>query len=136
MSEEEKKSERPWQSDYNWLEKRVDRLQNQMNDQCAAQSKRTRLLVRILVDKKIIGEEIAKSIEETLVEEEKANKAIFNWFMGEIEEAAKQSKYKIQKLKGKFVVMVSTGKKFPPWKAVKSFPTKPEAQAHIKKISK
>lgn len=115
-----------------WLERRVDRLQTQMDEQCAAHIKRIRLLVRILVDKKIIGEEIAKSVEETFGE----NDAVFNWFMKEIQEAAKDPKYKIKKMKGKFAVMMATGKKFPPWRVLKSFPTKPEAQAHIDKLTK
>ena len=91
--------------------------------------KKIRLLVRILVDKKIVGAELAKSVEETAKKDE-----ILKWFL---EEAQKETpKYKIQKVKGKFAVMMATGKKFPPWKIIKSFPTKPEAQAHIDKLTK
>lgn len=43
--------------------------------------KKMRLLVRILVDKKIVGEEVAKSIEESFKD---GNKAIFDWFMDEL----------------------------------------------------
>jgi len=56
-----------------------------------------------------------------------------NWFS----EAVQNGKYKIVKTKaGKFAVMVATGKKFPPWKVVKTFDSKPEAKAFIQKQSK
>lgn len=82
MSEVKKEDSRPWQSDYDWLSKRIDRLQTQMDEQCSAQAKRIRLLVRILVDKKIVGEEIAKSVEETFKKEESA---VLDWFNKELE---------------------------------------------------
>lgn len=47
-------------------------LQNRMRDQ----GKKIRLLVRILVDKKIIGEELAKSFEETANTDE-----ILQWYL-------------------------------------------------------
>lgn len=48
-----------------------------LQDQIYAQKKMIRLLVRILVDKKIIGEELAKTFEESKVE---VNPAILEWF--------------------------------------------------------
>lgn len=54
-----------------------------------------------------------------------------NWYFGEAQE-----KYKIVKTKGKFTVMMATGKKFPPWKVVKTFNSEPEAKAFIQKQNK
>jgi len=55
-----------------------------------------------------------------------------SWYFGEAKE-----KYKIVKNKaGKFAVMVATGKKFPPWKVVKTFDSKPEAKTFIQKQNK
>lgn len=61
------------------------------------------------------------------------------WFLRELEvqETVKKKQYKITKTKTGFVVMIATGKKFPPWKVIKGgFKTKPEAQAYIDKITK
>lgn len=44
--------------------------------------KKVRLLVRILVDKKIVGEEVAKSIEESLKER---NDPVLDWFLKGLE---------------------------------------------------
>ena len=87
-----------------------------------------------------IGETVAGKLclikfDETL--DEKTRK---KW-LGEIEkitiwfsEAVQDAKYKIVKNKtGKFDVMIATGKKFPPWKVVKTFDSKPEAKAFIQK---
>lgn len=55
------------------------------------------------------------------------------WFS----EVNQDVKYKIVKDKaGKFAVMVTTGKKFPPWKVVKTFNSEPEAKAFIEKQNK
>ena len=94
MSEEmEKKSEPEWKGDCDYLSKRIDRLENEMYDRDMQNKKRTILLLRILVDKKIIGEEIAKSIEESFAknDEEEANDLI-DWLLEEtvgVEEAKK-----------------------------------------------
>lgn len=49
------------QDNIKWLERRMDR----QDERITRYRKMMRLLVRILVDKKIIGAEIAKSFEET-----------------------------------------------------------------------
>lgn len=94
MNEEmEKKSEPEWKGDYDWLSRRVDRLENTTYERDEANKKRIVLLLRILVDKKIIGEEIAKSIEESFAKnnEEETN-GLIDWLLEEtvgIEEAKK-----------------------------------------------
>jgi len=55
--------------DLRWLQERVDRM-----------GIKIRLLVRILVDKKIIGEELAKTFEETSPDKEK----LLEWFIEKI----------------------------------------------------
>jgi len=55
--------------DLRWLQERVDRM-----------GIKIRLLVRILVDKKIIGEELAKTFEETSLDKEK----LLEWFVEKI----------------------------------------------------
>ena len=80
----EKEEAKPWQPDVNWLQRRLDRLETEMRDQCRTHARRIRLLVRILVDKKIIGEEIAKSVEETFGKE---GNVILDWFKEELEKA-------------------------------------------------
>jgi len=49
------------QNDLQWHSQRMDRIDKRIN----RINKKIRLLVRILVDKKIIGPELAKSFEET-----------------------------------------------------------------------
>lgn len=89
MSEEVKKE----QPDYNWLSRRIDRLENEMYDRTNANKKRIVLLLRILVDKKTIGEEIAKSIEESYAKgNEKEVGELIDWVLEEtlgVEEAKK-----------------------------------------------
>jgi len=82
MSEPEKTPNYVTRESLSWLERRVDRLADEMREQCRNHARRIRLFVRILVDKKIIGEEVAKSIEETLPDE---SKALLDWFNGELE---------------------------------------------------
>lgn len=53
-----------YKADYEYLSKRI-----------RTQDKKIRLLVRILVDKKIIGPEVAKSFEET------SSKDILEWYL-------------------------------------------------------
>ena len=94
MSEEVKKeAEQPWRSEYRWLSKRIDRVEEEMRDQCKNHTRRIRLFVRILVDKKIIGEEVAKSIEESLAKGTKEETGeLIDWLLEEtvgIEEAKK-----------------------------------------------
>ena len=55
----------PTQGDYNYLSRRIQSLEERQRDDYERLNKRIRLLVRILVDKKIVGEEVAKSVEET-----------------------------------------------------------------------
>jgi len=86
MSEPEKKVE-DWRSDYNWLSRRIDRLENEMREQCRNHARRIRLFVRILVDKKIIGEEVAKSIEEVFAEDGEAiDEEAIKWLLESIED--------------------------------------------------
>lgn len=92
MSEEVKKAEPDWRSDYKWLSRRIDRVENDMQEQCRNHTRRIRLFVRILVDKKIIGEEVAKSIEESLPKNEEEIDGLIDWLLEEtvgIEEAKK-----------------------------------------------
>lgn len=92
MSEEVKKEAEPWRSEYKWLSRRIDRLENDMHEQCRNHSRRIRLFVRILVDKKIIGEEVAKSIEESLPKNEEEVDGLIYWLLEEtvgVEEAKK-----------------------------------------------
>lgn len=49
------------QDNIKWLERRMDRIDERID----RINKKIRLLVRILVDKKIVGTELAKSFEET-----------------------------------------------------------------------
>lgn len=72
MEKEDKKT--LTRDDLRWLEERMDRLSKQIRDT----NKRIRLLVRILVDKKIIGPELAKSFEETSAKE------ILEWYENKI----------------------------------------------------
>ena len=86
----EKEAEKPvTQGDYQYLTRRLDRLEQTMYDQYARLSKRIRLLVRILVDKKIVGTELAKSVEETLAEGEDLEK-VLDWFLKSLEEEPKK----------------------------------------------
>lgn len=65
MSEQPKLPE--WtttRADYEWINSRISDV-----------SKKIRLLTRVLVDKKIIGDEVAKSFEETHVKE------ITDWYI-------------------------------------------------------
>jgi len=55
----------PTQGDYDYLSRRIQSLEERQRDDYERLNKRIRLLVRILVDKKIVGEEVAKSVEET-----------------------------------------------------------------------
>ena len=94
MSEEVKKETQPeWKSDYNWLSRRIDRLENDMYDKTNANKKRIVLLLRVLVDKKTIGEEIAKSIEESFAKDnEEEVDGLIDWLLEEtfgVEEAKK-----------------------------------------------
>jgi len=85
MIEEEKKAE--WKSDYDWLSKRIDRVENEMREQCRTHARRIRLFVRILVDKKIIGEEVAKSIEEVFAEDNAAiDEKTLKWLLDSVNE--------------------------------------------------
>lgn len=94
MSEEVKKAEPNYvtRESLSWLERRVDRLADEMREQCRNHARRVRLFVRILVDKKIIGEEVAKSIEESLPKNEEEIEGLIDWLLEEtvgIEEAKK-----------------------------------------------
>lgn len=97
--------------------------------------KKLRLLVRILVDKKVVGGEIAKSIEETKT----ADETILKQFLESLEESVPPTKpkYKVVKVKGgRFAVMVATGKKFPPMKVVQTFDSEEDAKAFVKSKTK
>lgn len=86
MSEVEKQTVAEWKADYNWLAKRLDRMETEMSERIVDLKKKVKLLVRILVDKKIVGEEIAKSIEESTPEDEKlAEDKLIEWFLAERE---------------------------------------------------
>jgi len=82
----EKEEAKPWQPDVNWLQRRLDRLEDEMREQCRTHARRIRLLVRILVDKKIIGEETAKSVEETFG---KKGNIKLDWLYEELEKRKK-----------------------------------------------
>lgn len=56
------------QSEHDWINRRLDRIETKI-----------RLLTRLLIEKKIIGSDIAKSIEETSAED------LIDWYMKEIE---------------------------------------------------
>jgi len=82
--ETEKDTKAAWQADYNWLSKRLDRIDTEMSERIVELRKKIRLLVRILVDKKIVGEEIAKSVEESAPEDEvKKEEELIEWFLAE-----------------------------------------------------
>ena len=66
-------------NDITYLEKRIGYLEERLNDY----KKRLSLLVRILVDRKIVGGEIAKSIEETKT----ADETILKQFLESLEES-------------------------------------------------
>jgi len=84
--EPEKDTKAEWQADYNWLSKRLDRIDTEMSERIVELRKKIRLLVRILVDKKIVGEEIAKSVEESTPEDERiAEDKLIEWFLAERE---------------------------------------------------
>lgn len=89
----EKIEEKPeWKSNYDWLSRRIDQVERDAQEQCRTHARRIRLLVRLLLDKKIIGEEIAKSIEETLAEKSEDADELIDWFLEEsigVEEAGK-----------------------------------------------
>lgn len=88
MSEFTKSEEKPsadWSWDIKNLKSRMDRIEHDFQGQIDALSKRVRLLVRILVDKKIVGEEIAKSVEESVAEDEEDEDKLIEWFLSERE---------------------------------------------------
>lgn len=91
MSESEKEVKPEWRADYNWLSRRLDRIENEMSERITKLKKRLRLLVRILVDKKIVGEEVAKSVEETVSEDEEIEETkLIEWFLAEREKEKKE----------------------------------------------
>ena len=59
-----------------YLNDRLDRVNKRIGDE----RKMFRLLVRILVDKKVIGEELAKTFEET-----QSNEELLDWFLNKDE---------------------------------------------------
>jgi len=61
-------------SDLDWLGKRIDYT----NEDIRAIKSKIRLLVRLLVDKKIIGEELAKTFEESKA----VNPKLIEWYEG------------------------------------------------------
>jgi len=84
--ETEKDTKAAWQADYNWLSKRLDRIDTEMSERIVELRKKIRLLVRILVDKKIVGEEIAKAVEESTPEDERiAEDKLIEWCLAERE---------------------------------------------------
>jgi hypothetical protein len=78
----EKEEAKPMtQNDYDYLSRRIERLSERQREQREDHerlSKRIRLLVRILVDKKIVGEEVAKSVEET------GKKDLLDWLIEQL----------------------------------------------------
>jgi len=81
---EGEKTESVTQNDLSYLSRRVDRIETTMYDRFSAMSKRIRLLVRILVDKKVIGPELAKSVEETFGQNPDAD-ALLDWLIEMLE---------------------------------------------------
>ena len=74
----DEKTEAPLtQGDYRYLNSRMDSLQKEIDDI----RKRLRLLVRILVDKKIVGEETARSVQETKA----SDSEVIDWWLKELE---------------------------------------------------
>lgn len=93
MSEVKKEAVPEWQSDYNWLSRRLDRIENDFSERISSLRKKIRLFVRILVDKKIIGEEVAKSIEETFAEDGEAiDEETIKWLLDSIEDGNTEKK--------------------------------------------
>jgi hypothetical protein len=75
----EKEEAKPMtQNDYDYLSRRIERLSERQREDHERLSKRIRLLVRILVDKKIVGEEVAKSVEET------GKKDLLDWLIEQL----------------------------------------------------
>jgi len=72
------------QNDVQYLSRRVDRIETTMFERLSAISKRIRLLVRILVDKKVVGPELAKSVEETFGANPDAD-ALLDWLIEMLE---------------------------------------------------
>jgi len=85
MSERETKAESPdWSWDIRNLRDKINRIETDMSEQISDLKKKIKLLVRMLVDKKIVGEETAKSVEESTPEDEKlAEEKLIEWFLEE-----------------------------------------------------
>jgi hypothetical protein len=64
------------ESSVRYLEERITRINERMQND----KKMLRLLIRILVDKKIIGPELAKTFEETIGQTPEA-KELVEWFL-------------------------------------------------------
>jgi len=80
VSEEKASVPEVSQRDLDWMGRRIDRIWEQIyKDQ-----KKLKLLIALLVDKKVIGGELAKQIQETLFKgEDKAS--LLEWFKAEMQ---------------------------------------------------
>ena len=67
-------------TDYQRLSNRLDYLDQYYSRELDAIKKRFKVLIAFLIDKKVIGEQIAKAIQETKSETESFDKLI-EWFM-------------------------------------------------------
>ena len=76
--EETTKVQPDYSNEINWINGRIDGLYEELR----TDRKRVRMLVALLIDKKIIGEELAKQIQETFKSEDKTE--ILNWFKNSI----------------------------------------------------
>jgi len=85
--DEVKQEEKPMtKSDYEWLSRRIDSLQERMFEENQNLRRKLRLLVRIMVDKKIIGAELAKSVEESFASDDEAANDKLEWLLKSLEE--------------------------------------------------
>ena len=93
MIGEEKTAVPEWKGDYNYLSKRLDRIETDLSERISNLKRKIRLFVRILVDKKIIGEEVSKSIEEVFAEDnETIDEETLNWLLDSVKDDTNEKK--------------------------------------------
>lgn len=87
MIGEEKTAVPEWKGDYNYLSRRLERMETDFSERISNLKRKIRLFVRILVDKKIIGEEVSKSIEEVFTEDNEAiDEETLKWFLDSVKD--------------------------------------------------
>lgn len=93
MIEEEKAAVPEWKGDYNYLSRRLERMETDFSERISNLKRKLRLFVRILVDKKIIGEEVSKSIEEVFAEDNEAiDEETLNWLLDSVKDDTNEKK--------------------------------------------